>query len=164
MGRPFHHRGRKGKTIVESRKDRARDAAAVGALRRTWGTADRAGRPGPFPIILVVEDNLELLEVLGMLLRYEHYRVALTENGQEAINWLAVQRPALVILDWLLPMVGGDRVLAATRERYGDQVPILVLSALPDPRETLQADADAYIRKPYLIPELVGTIQRLLAA
>ncbi len=114
--------------------------------------------------ILVVEDNPDLLEVLGMLLDFEQYHVALTADGQEAIDWLTHERPALMILDWRLPKVGGDRVIAETRERYGRQVPILVLSAVADSEEALQAGADAYLRKPYVIEQLVDAIARLLAA
>jgi DNA-binding response OmpR family regulator len=112
--------------------------------------------------ILVVEDNPNLLEVLGMLLDYEQYRCVLTADGQGALDWLARQRPALVILDWLLPGVGGGAVLDATRARYGADVPIVVLSAMADTTDVRQAGADAYLRKPYAIPELVATIQRLL--
>jgi CheY-like chemotaxis protein len=114
--------------------------------------------------ILVVEDNQRLLEVLGILLDYEHYRAALTADGQDALDWLALSRPALVILDWRLPTIGGDRVVAGVRERYGRQVPILVLSAVADSEEARRAGADAYLRKPYSVPELVGTIRHLLAA
>jgi len=114
--------------------------------------------------ILVVEDNLALLEVLGILLDFEQYHFALTADGQEALEWLAPQRPALVILDWILPKAGGYLVLSATRARYGAHVPVLVLSAGANVEEALTAGADAYLHKPYLMEELVDTIHRLLAA
>jgi DNA-binding response OmpR family regulator len=113
--------------------------------------------------ILVVEDNPNLLAVLGILLDYEQYCCVLTADGQEALAWLAHRRPALVILDWLLPGVDGGTVLEATRARYGTTVPILVLSAVADASEVRQAGADAYLRKPYAIPDLVHIIHRLLA-
>ena len=130
--------------------------------------AEKTRRSGHAPStrqsILVVEDNPQLLAVLWILLDFERYRVTLKADGQEALDWLARRRPALVILDWRLPKVGGDRVLAAIRERYGACVPILVLSAVADSAEARQARADAYLRKPYAIEELVATIRRLLAA
>ena len=113
--------------------------------------------------ILVVEDNPALLEVLGMLLNYEHFRVALTADGQEALDWLARRRPALVILDWILPKAGGHLVLAATRARYGAQVPVLVVSVVADAEDARRAGADAYLCKPYAVEQLVGVIHRLLA-
>ena len=129
--------------------------------------AEKTRRSGLAPStrqsILVVEDNPQLLEVLGILLDFERYRVTLKADGQEALNWLARQRPALVILDWRLPKMSGDRVLAGIRERYGARVPILVLSAVADSAEARDAHADAYLRKPYAIEELVATIRRLLA-
>jgi len=132
------------------------------------GKAEKTRRieqaPSTRQSILVVEDNPQLLEVLGILLDFERYRVTLKADGQEALNWLARRCPALVILDWRLPKVSGARVLAAIRERYGAQVPILVLSAVADSAEAREARADAYLRKPYAIEELVATIRRLLAA
>ncbi len=114
--------------------------------------------------ILVVEDNPNLLQVLGILLNYEQYRCVLTADGQEALDWLALGRPSLVVLDWLLPGVDGAAVLNAVRARYGAAVPILVLSAVADSEAARQAGANAYLRKPYTVPELVDIIQRLLAA
>jgi DNA-binding response OmpR family regulator len=120
---------------------------------------DRAARQ----TILVVEDNPNLLQVLGVLLDYEEYRSVLAADGQEALAWLAHRRPALVILDWLLPGVDGGTVLEATRAHYGTTVPILVLSAVADTTAVRQDGADAYLRKPYAIPDLMFTIHRLLA-
>jgi len=112
--------------------------------------------------ILVVEDNPDLLEVLGMLLEYERFHCAWAADGRQALEWLAERRPALVILDWVLPRVGGAQVLAAIRERYGAGVPVLVLSAVADAEQAAQAGADAYLRKPYAVEELVAAIRRLL--
>jgi DNA-binding response OmpR family regulator len=114
--------------------------------------------------ILVVEDNPNLLEVLGMLLDYERFCVAGAADGRRALEWLAGRRPALVILDWLLPGVAGAEVLAAIRGRYGAEVPVLVLSAVADGGQVLEAGADAFLRKPYVVEELVGAIHRLLEA
>ncbi len=143
---------------------RRKELARASAHKPTSETERKSTDGSTLKLILVVEDNPRLLEVLGILLDYEHYRAALTSDGQEALDWLERRRPAMVILDWRLPTVGGDRVLAGTRERYGERVPILVLSAVADSEEALRAGADAYIRKPYSIPELVGTIRELLAA
>lgn len=114
--------------------------------------------------ILLVEDNRALREVQGMLLEYEHWRYVAAADGREALDWLEGHRPALVILDWRLPRVGGLEVLAAVRGRYGDAVPVLVLTAVADAGEAQAGGADAYLRKPYAIEDLVGTIRRLLPA
>jgi DNA-binding response OmpR family regulator len=114
--------------------------------------------------ILVVEDDPALLEVLGMLLDYERFRCVPAADGRQALDWLAEGRPALVVLDWLLPKVSGGQVLAAVRERYGQEVPVLVLSAVADAEQAREAGADAYLRKPYAVEELVGTIRQLLGA
>ncbi len=133
---------------------------------RYWvhDAADEAARDAiAEQCILLVEDDPEVLEVLGLLLHFEHYRVAFTADGQEALDWLARRRPALMIVDWLLPTIGGAGVVAAVRARYGATVPILVLSAVANPEAARRAGADAYLRKPCLTEQLVGTIHQLLA-
>jgi DNA-binding response OmpR family regulator len=60
--------------------------------------------------------------------------------------------------------VSGPQVLAAVRERYGAGVPVLVLSAVADDGRVLEAGADAFLRKPYVVEELVEAIRRLLGA
>ncbi len=114
--------------------------------------------------ILVVEDDRRLLTVLGMLLDFERFRFVTAIDGQEALDWLAGHRPALVILDWRLPKVGGAQVMTAIRERYRAQVPVLVLSAVAEADDVRQAGADLYMRKPYAVEDLVGAIRQLLAA
>ena len=126
------------------------------AIERT--AAPRSRRP-----ILVVEDDRHLMMVLGMLLEFERFRFVQVADGQEALDWLAVHRPALIILDWRLPRIGGDQVLASVRARYGAQVRVLVLSAVADAEEARAAGADAYLRKPYAVEELVEVIRQLLA-
>ena len=158
--RPIHTQQRARDVADETVSEDPNAAAGRQADERATETTTPPDRQ----LSLVVEDNPDLLEVLGMLLDYERYQVALTADGQEALDWLAHKRPALMILDWRLPTVGGGTVLAKTRAQYGATVPVLVLSAVADSEEALQAGADAYIRKPYTIEHLVGTIRQLLAA
>jgi DNA-binding response OmpR family regulator len=136
---------------------RALDVADEGdeAVQEVSVEADR-------PTNLVVEDNPALLTVLGMLLEFEQYHFALMADGQEALDWLACRRPALVILDWILPTAGGSLVLDAVRALYGPQVPVLVLSAVAGAGEAREAGADGYLRKPYAVEQLVDTIHHLL--
>ncbi len=124
----------------------------------------RAADPQEWRTILVVEDDHALLTVLGMLLDFERFHFVPASDGQEALDWLADHRPALVILDWRLPKVGGAQVMVAIRRRYGAGVPVLVLSAVADLTEVRQAGADLYMRKPYAVEDLVEAIRRLLAA
>ena len=133
----------------------------VKAPDRTGHNSAEQGAQRP---ILVVEDNPEQLEMLGILLHSDHYAVDLTADGRQALDRLDRQRPALVILDWYLPNISGSLVAGAIRERYGTQVPILVLSAFAVGTEAMAAGADAFLSKPYHIAELVGTIRWLLAA
>jgi len=114
--------------------------------------------------ILIVEDDDRLMTVLGMLLEFESYGFLRASNGQEALDWLASIRPALVILDWRLPKIGGARVLADVRARFGQRVPVLVLSAIAEDEDVQAAGADAYLRKPYAVEALVETIRQLLVA
>src|SRR5579871_5732894 len=128
----------------------------MAAVPATWTSAS--------PAILVVEDNTDLLVVLGMLLDYEHLPYVPAADGNVALDRLAEARPSLVILDWRLPQQGGPGLLAAIRKRYGARVPVLVLSAVADGEQARAAGADAFLRKPYVVEELVEKIRLLVRA
>ena len=123
-----------------------------------------AAIPSARPPILLVEDRPDVLNVLGILLDAEHIPYASAADGQQALDWLAGQRPGLVVLNWHPPRTSGVHLLSAIRQRHGASVPILVLSAPADGTLAQATGADAFLRKPFLVWELVNTIRELLSA
>lgn len=116
--------------------------------------------------ILVVEDDPDQTRILRMELEVLGYRVSAEHYGKAALNDAAEHRPDLVILDLRLPDIGGYEVCKELRKLYHRwDVPILMLTGMDRPMDQLRGfahGADAYLTKPYELPELLKTVSLLL--
>jgi two-component system alkaline phosphatase synthesis response regulator PhoP len=113
--------------------------------------------------ILVVDDDDKIVSLVRTYLQREGYRVTTASDGRTALASIALEPPALVVLDLMLPEVDGLAILRAMR-RQG-RTPVVVLSARGAPRdriEGLQEGADDYVVKPFSPAELVLRVRRLL--
>jgi two-component system, OmpR family, response regulator len=96
--------------------------------------------------ILVVDDNEDVLEVLGGLLRHAGHEPHLARDGRAVYAYLASgARPHLVFLDYMLPDLHPTTIAAKLRERFAD-VPIVIVSGVD---EADIPQANAFIRKPF---------------
>jgi CheY-like chemotaxis protein len=90
-------------------------------------TVARHAGPGP---ILIVEDDAPTREVLRQFLSSSGARILEAENGQAALNVLARQQPALVVLDLMMPVMDGFEVIDRMRSRPEWQgIPVIVCTA-----------------------------------
>jgi DNA-binding response OmpR family regulator len=113
--------------------------------------------------ILVVDDDAKIVRLVRTYLERAGYRVVEASDGRAALSAIALEMPALVVLDLMLPEVDGIAVLKAVRRT--DRTPVIILSArgLVDDRITgLAAGADDYLAKPFSPAELVLRVQRIL--
>lgn len=116
-----------------------------------------------FPI-LIVEDDAATQNLLGAVFRRRGYACALAFNGREAIALLQANRYAAVVLDLMMPEVGGREVVAFLAAASKD-VPVVICSAA-GPAALTGFDADvvkAIIRKPFDIDLLVETVASVIA-
>jgi DNA-binding response OmpR family regulator len=114
--------------------------------------------------ILVVEDEPEAAAVLAKGLREHAFAVDTACDGDRALEAIAVNDYDLVVLDVLLPGLGGLEVCQSLR-RQGSAIPILMLTARGEPDDRvlgLDAGADDYLPKPYHFPEVLARIRALL--
>ena len=114
--------------------------------------------------ILIVEDNADLAFGLQKTLEANSYRVAVAGNGTLALAMVRTERPDLVILDLMMPIVDGFTVLQKMR-REGFDVPVLILSAKSEEADKLRgfrAGADDFVTKPFGLLELVARVAALL--
>jgi two-component system alkaline phosphatase synthesis response regulator PhoP len=113
--------------------------------------------------ILVVDDERNILELAQMYLEQAGYRVDSASDGQEALTRARHRRPALVVLDLMLPGIDGWEV--CRRLRAEADVPIIMLTARSDDVDRivgLELGADDYVTKPFNPRELVARVRAVL--
>jgi len=111
--------------------------------------------------ILVAEDKAELRQVLQLSLRSRRYDVIAARTGREALALAASRPPDAVILG--LPDRGGTEVIVELRRWY--RPPVIVLSGLASPGDkvgALDAGADDYVTKPFVMGELLARLRAAL--
>lgn len=114
--------------------------------------------------ILLVDDEPALLRSVARSLRFEGYTVNTASDGPEALEALSAHRPDVVILDLMLPTLGGLEVCRRIRAA-GEVVPVLMLTArdaVTDRVAGLDAGADDYLPKPFAYEELLARLRALL--
>jgi DNA-binding response OmpR family regulator len=116
--------------------------------------------------ILVVDDDPELLQVLASRLRQEGYEVTTASKGDQAIAEVASQPPDLMLLDLGLPGGNGFKVLEKVRgSNRTAAMPVIVLTGNWEPAfevRARKAGADAFLRKPAELGDLLAEIRKLL--
>jgi DNA-binding response OmpR family regulator len=113
--------------------------------------------------ILVVDDEPRYVRLMEANLISEGYNVLKATNGQEAIEVVADQRPDLVLLDIMMPILDGFS--ACERIREFSTVPIIVVTAKGEERDRvrgLDLGADDYIVKPFSATELLARVRSVL--
>ena len=124
--------------------------------------SERQGRMAQ-ETILVVDDEANIVELAQMYLEQAGYRVVSAGNGQEALVLAQRQRPALVVLDLMLPGLDGWEV--CRRLRAESDVPVIMLTARSDDVDRivgLELGADDYVTKPFNPRELVARVRAVL--
>jgi two-component system OmpR family response regulator len=114
--------------------------------------------------VLVVDDETNIAELLGMALRYEGWKTTLAHTGREAVASAKEVRPDAVVLDIMLPDFDGMEVLRRLRAQAPD-VPVLFLTArdaVEDRVAGLTAGGDDYVTKPFSLEEVVARLRALM--
>ncbi len=130
-------------------------------------TADAAAPRVPLPPlrVLIVDDNEDAAELLGMLLEALGADVDVVNDGPAALERFAVRNPAVVLLDLGMPEMDGFEVAAAIRNRFPEQRPtIIALTGRGQPedrRKTLESGFDHHLVKPVQVDSLRDLLSRL---
>jgi len=117
--------------------------------------------------ILIVEDIPHILELLEVTLKFKGYDVVTARNGDEALEYIASEQPALILTDILMPILDGyalaQRVRSDPKTR---QIPIIFVSATfiteEDKKFALSLGAVRFLEKPIEASELLLTVAEVL--
>jgi CheY-like chemotaxis protein len=116
--------------------------------------------------VLVVDDDEDLRETIAMALEEESYRVLTASNGRRALEVLAQEKPediSCIVLDWMMPEMGGEEFLQHLNEDRADfsRVPVVVATAMG---LSVQKDKILYpvsrIQKPMELEELYRVLEK----
>lgn len=120
------------------------------------------------PTVLVVDDNHDNAEIVRQLLEVRGHTVLVAHDGEEALALFETARPALVLLDVMMPGRSGWEVCRVMKQHpaLGRSVRVIMLTALGDwndKQSAIQSGADDYITKPLDFTDLLARVQRNLA-
>jgi len=117
--------------------------------------------------ILVADDDMMLQRLISNTLKLEHHEIVLAENGKQALELIQTEKPDLVILDVMMPVLNGfDVCIALRKDPATTTLPVIMLSGLGQVQEKimgLKAGADEYLTKPIDPRELLTRVEMLLA-
>jgi CheY-like chemotaxis protein len=118
------------------------------------------------PTVLVVDDEFGIVDVLETILIDEGYRVRTACNGKQGLESLVTERPDVVLLDFMMPILGGAEMLAAMKaEPAYRHIPVIMTSSLAEDVLVKKCTGyAAYLRKPFRATAVLSTIARVLGA
>jgi two-component system response regulator len=129
------------------------------------------------PVVLLVEDSPDDLALMRLAIEEARnpFEVVVATDGQQALDWVFSRGaqagrddqvyPALILLDWKLPLLSGQEVLQTLRaEPLGRQIPVVVLTTSEMPSDVARAfesGANAYLQKPMNFSDLVSLVEAI---
>ncbi len=124
----------------------------------------RADSRTPIGPVLIVEDNADTRAAMVELFRGSGYRVLEAENGRAALDLLlaATERPSIIVLDLLMPVMDGVEFRGELLRRHPDlaSIPVLIVSAFADPHDVAELAAADRVGKPIDCDRLLALIER----
>jgi two-component system response regulator VicR len=117
------------------------------------------------PPILVVDDNPDNAHIIRDYLEARGYPITVAYNGDDALKAFEEVKPALVLLDVMMPGRDGWQVCREIKQHptLGRNVRVVMVTALDDwvnKRQALETGADDFVEKPFELSKLVSTVER----
>jgi CheY-like chemotaxis protein len=119
--------------------------------------------------VMVVDDEKNVLDLVGMILEVEGYEVSKVNDGIECLDTIEEVNPDLVLLDVRMPGMNGWIVFKKLKENPRTKdIPVAMLTVMAHPRDEERAlnelGVDDYITKPFTPDDLVRRVQKLLSS
>ncbi len=115
--------------------------------------------------ILIADDEEVIVELAGLLLKKRGFSVVSARNGEQCLEMVARYQPALVLLDYMMPVMNGLEALKQIRNRYPDVYVVMFTGKGNEDVavELMRAGAADYLRKPFASESLIKRIEAVLA-
>lgn len=114
-------------------------------------------------LVLVVDDEFDVLSVYTMLFEHHGFRVRTAGNGREALAAAAIERPDIVVSDYMMPIMDGGALCREWRATPNLRDIPFILTSAGILRSDDELPYDSFFKKPVYIRQLVDEITRLLA-
>lgn len=115
------------------------------------------------PLILIVDDNPQNIQVLGSLLMAQKYEIGVAENGVLALQFVEKRIPDLILLDVMMPEMDGIELCKILKENIlFSHIPVIFLTAKADTEDIVRGfDAGGidYVTKPFIAAELLARVK-----
>jgi CheY-like chemotaxis protein len=113
--------------------------------------------------ILIVDDEFGIVDSLAEVLSEEGFAVSTASNGKDALRRIAEQRPDLILMDYMMPVMDGAETLQAIRNDPAlRDLPVLLMSSVPKANLPAQCAPTGFLRKPFDIDALLSMLATLL--
>jgi pilus assembly protein CpaE len=116
--------------------------------------------------VLIVDDDLETLRLVGLMLQRQGYEIVAASNGTQALGMARTEKPVVIILDIMMPDLDGYEVTRQLRKDPDTtNIPIILFTAKSQTEDKLvgyEAGADDYLTKPVHPAELIAKIKKLM--
>lgn len=116
--------------------------------------------------IVLAEDEPQIARLIEFKLKKEGYQVTWKENGEEALKAIKADKPDLILLDVMMPVMDGYEVLRRLKEDENlKSIPVVMLTARAQERDVVKGidlGAEDYITKPFHPAELLARVKRIL--
>ena len=131
------------------------------------GAAKPAETPAPRerPRVLLVDDDEEIVESMRTVLESKGFEILVARDGNQGLLMAEKENPDLVVLDMMMPKRSGFLVLERLRRTRTVPIRVIMITANEGSRHKAYAEmlgVDDYIRKPFAMDRLLGSVQRLL--
>ena len=116
------------------------------------------------PTVLVIDDEFSIVDVLETILTDGGYQVLTACNGRQGLERLSTEKPDVVLLDFMMPILGGAEMLAVMASEPAYQViPVIMISSLGEDVIAKKCTGYvAYLRKPFKTAAVLSTVARVL--
>jgi DNA-binding response OmpR family regulator len=116
--------------------------------------------------LMIVDDDPQLMRVLSMFFDLEGFHVIQARNGREALDILLEYSPEIILLDLMMPEIGGEEVVKQIRaNRKLRHVPVIIFTAAETREEELRAAGASYfIAKPFSLDGLRNVVEEAISA